>query len=220
MIFVRTVRTLRASWLALIATTAILPTGVATAEHRMAVAAGLGITAPANSEESAERGAGIGGFAETSYHYRFSRWVRPSVYSGLHITVPKQDCGGACEVSAQFLFLGWQVRAIVPITYVAPYIETGLGASLGNFAVQSDSGVNEGLTGATYHVPLTLGVMVGERHEFDASLRYLYHPGLVISGGIGLGFGFPLESLESKQLDREKPPWRLKRPPGWHPASQ
>src|SRR5690606_7292913 len=72
----------------------LLLTQRADAEQRMAVVGGVGFTFPAiQKDPEAPKVQGVGGYAEASYYYRFSDWVRPMVYSGLHITVPNQDCG-------------------------------------------------------------------------------------------------------------------------------
>lgn len=198
---------------------ALLLTQRADAEQRMAVVGGVGFTFPAiQKDPEAPKVQGIGGYAEASYYYRFSDWVRPMVYSGLHVTVPNQDCGHDfldCDVSAQYFYTGGQVRLIAPIPYFGLFVESGVGGSLGRFSTHVGDRVNEELTGFAYHIPVSLGVLLGEHHEFQLQLRYIYHPDRrQVSGGLGFGFDFRLApSKMEKPLDTS-PTFRLQRSPG------
>ena len=97
-------------------------------------------------------------------------------YSGLYVTVPRQDCRDDvldCDVSAQYFYTDGQVRLIAPIPYFGLFLESGVGGSLGRFSTRLGDRVNETLTGVTYHIPVSLGVLLGEHHEFQTQLRYL-----------------------------------------------
>ena len=43
-------------------------------------------------------------------------------------------------------------------------------------------------SGVTYHVPASLGLAIGSRHEFEISFQYLFHPAQKqVSGAAALG---------------------------------
>lgn len=190
----------------------------------MALVGGLGFTFPTIQKSPDDpKVRGIGGYGEASYYYRFSNWVRPMAYSGLHVTVPRQDCRDDvledCDVSAQYFYTGGQVRLIAPIPYFGLFLESGVGGSLGRFSTRLGDRGNKTFAGVTYHIPVSLGVLLGEHHGFQIQLRYISHPNRrQMSGGLGLGFDFPLAPPKEEEPIDTSPTLRLQRPPGWKPG--
>jgi hypothetical protein len=181
----------RATWVALCIAAA---TGRAAAEsdHAMSVSAGLGFAFP-----SAEiKGSGEGLYLAGEYVYRRTEWLTPRAYAGLLITRPQGDCGAGpatCDVSAQIFFLGAKVRLLAPIPYVAPFIELGLGASLGHLSTISGNAVDVTSNGIFYNVPFTLGLALGGNHQFELEFTYLFHPEQQqMSGAAAVGLTFPI----------------------------
>ena len=162
--------------------------------HRLQVSAGLGFTVPTNEDLADVDADGMGGFGEVEYVYHAVEWATPRAYAGVLLTGSNSDCPLApCDVSAKIGFLGVKGRLLAPIPYVAPFIELGVGASVGSMSTRAGDIVDIERSGVTYHIPLTLGLGFGEHHEFELSFQYLFHPELRQFGGaVAIGFGFPI----------------------------
>ncbi|HET7788890.1 MAG TPA: hypothetical protein VFL36_23140 [Myxococcales bacterium] len=148
-------------------------------DRALGIAAGLGLAAPQRQNGQDVSGSGIGGYAEVEYIIRLNDWFTPRAYSGLLLTSPQADCGAGvtpCDVSAKIVFAGGKFRLMAPIPYVGPFLELGLGSSLGRISTRSGRAVDVTYSGLTYHVPVTLGLALGRRHEFELAFQYLFHP--------------------------------------------
>ncbi len=161
--------------------------------HHIGVSAGLGYTDPLDSVP----GSGSGGFAEVEYTYRSVEWLTPRGYAGALITSSRDDCGAAvapCDVSASVGLLGARLRLMAPVPYVAPFVEGGAGVSLGSVETRVGEAVNESSSGVTFHIPVAFGLALGEFHEFELALRYLFHPReRQVGSAFALGFGFAID---------------------------
>jgi hypothetical protein len=121
-----------------------------------------------------------------------SDWFTPRGYAGLLLTfddaadddVCQEEVSRPqrrttvtefCEVTAKIGFLGAKGRLGIPIPYVAPFLELGLGLSFGVLRTRTIV-VDEETEGVAYHIPAAVGLMIGEHHEFEVALSFLYHP--------------------------------------------
>jgi hypothetical protein len=78
----------------------------------------------------------------------------------------------------------------IPIPYIAPFIEVGIGASFGAMRTRTPT-TDEKLAGVTYHIPVGIGLSLGEDHNWDVGFSYLVHPTEKrFDGAIALGFSF------------------------------
>jgi hypothetical protein len=161
--------------------------------HHIGVAAGIGYTDPLDSVP----GSGSGGFAEIEYTYRAVEWLTPGGYVGTLITGSREDCGSGvepCDVSASVGLIGVRLRLMAPVPYVAPFVEGGVGASLGSVETRVGQVVAESSSGVTVHLPVAVGLALGEFHEFEIGLRYLFHPReRQVGSAFALGFGFAID---------------------------
>jgi hypothetical protein len=159
--------------------------------------AGLGLAAASQQGGQTVSGSGKGFYGDVEYVVRPSSWFSPRFYGGLVLAFPASDCGPRvvpCDVSAQYLFGGAKARVMVPIPWVGPFVELGLGASLGRFSTRSGQAVDRRTNGLAYHVPFAIGLALGERRQFEFSFQYLSHPAQEqFSGAIALGVQFPLD---------------------------
>jgi hypothetical protein len=162
--------------------------------HRLHVSAGLGFAFPTDEDLADADAEGTGGFGEVEYVYAPVEWATPRAYAGLLLTGANGDCQlTPCDVSAKIGFLGVKGRLLAPIPYVAPFFELGFGASIGAMSTRAGGIVDIEQSGIMYHVPFALGLALGEHHEFELSLQYLFHPEQRQFGGaLAIGFGFPL----------------------------
>jgi hypothetical protein len=113
---------------------AVLAPRGARAEGAVEAIVGLGITI-ANDSESDGRGTGL--FLGGEWTGRMNSWFSPRVHGGLVVTRPDGGSCGAqirpCEINTQAAFAGAKVRLMAPFPYVGPFIEIGLGSSVGAF---------------------------------------------------------------------------------------
>jgi hypothetical protein len=134
-------------------------------------------------------------YAAAEYSVIVSDWVSPRAYAGALLTRSDQTgCGavGGCDVSEQIAFAGGKVRFSAPIPYVAPFVELGLGLSTGTLSTRA-LGIDEHLSGATYHIPVGLGLSLGDRHQVDVGFFYLFHPAVHAFGGAAaVGLTIPM----------------------------
>lgn len=167
-------------------------------DHAIEIAVGWGISS-ALGRDSAGRdleGSGSGGYGQGEYVYRRVPWATPRAYAGLLMTFPEGDCGpdvAPCDVSAKIGFLGVKVRLMAPIPYFGPFIELGIGGTVGSLTTRVGGTVNVSHAGVTYHVPVTLGIAFGRRHQYTFALHFLAHPEQEqAGGGFAVGIGFPV----------------------------
>ncbi|MFL5264460.1 MAG: hypothetical protein ACJ79R_17425 [Anaeromyxobacteraceae bacterium] len=169
----------------------------AESNHGLIVAGGLGYAFPTRQDGRDVAGKGAGGYGEVEYVYKPDEWVTPRLYTGVLLTAADSSCGSAvspCDVSAKLFFLGAKVRLMIPIPYVGPFVEAGLGASAGTISTRSGRVVDVTGRGVMYHVPFALGLAVGARHQYAIAFQYLFHPEQQqVCGAFALGFGFPLD---------------------------
>jgi hypothetical protein len=183
-----------AAYLSLLACLLWAPSAAAQSQ-RLAVGVGIGSTLPLDEAASDLGGNGFGGVAEVEYIYESVEWLTPRAYAGAAFMAPR-DCEAGvspCDVSTKIGFLGAKARLLAPFPYVAPFIELGLGGSLGSLSTRVGDTVDHHTNGVTYHVPVTIGLALGERRQFEIALSYLLHPAEEqYTGAFGLRFEFPL----------------------------
>jgi hypothetical protein len=156
---------------------------------------GLGISFP----QSHRDGHGLGGSLVYEQLLVGPRWASVRAYGGAFFSRSDQaSCVGnlqVCDVSSQIGVGGAKVRFLVPIPYVAPFIEVGAGLSAGSITTRipaygSLPEINEGEFGLLFHIPAGLGLAFGRRHQHKISLDYFSYPGQDhVTGTVSLGIG-------------------------------
>jgi hypothetical protein len=163
----------------------------------MKASAGIGFVWADDRNGQAVQGSGEGFYGSAEYVLRASSWFSPRVYAGLIIAPPRSDCGAhvlPCDVAARFLFGGAKARTLVPIPWIAPFLELGFGVSVGQFSTRSGLAVSQATNGIAYHVPFSVGVALGEHRQFELAVQYLDHPAQgQTSGALAFGMQFPLD---------------------------
>ncbi len=154
---------------------------------------GYGITLPYNSIDDV---GGEGFFIQGEYVLTVKSWFELKPYFGFITTNSDgEDFNG--NPSMEFaettaVFLGGKFRLRAPIPYVAPYIELGIGTSVGEFRTFT---VFDDIdkSGLAYHIPIGFGLELGKNHAVDLGLAYLIHPGQEqVLGAFSIGLSFPL----------------------------
>lgn len=157
------------------------------------VSIGLGYSFPSYDSDLS----GSGFYAQGEYVYNFSKWFGIRPYAGLILTkadknVNQQDLT-EYKVTSNALLLGGKVRVSAPIPWIAPYFEIGIGTSIGSFETYTPY-TNIKHNGILMHIPWSIGLALGRKHNFDIAFTYYDHPYVnQTDGAAAIGFSFPLD---------------------------
>ena len=155
---------------------------------------GFGLSAPYDSSTDV---VDDGFFAQGELILKVTSWVELRPYLGLIITNSTgEDINGrptSEKAESKAALVGGKVRLRAPIPWVAPYIEIGVGTSIGQFTTMTTfDNINK--SGVIYHTPVALGFEFGRRHNVDIGLAYYYQPSVKqYVGAIAVGVTIPLK---------------------------
>ncbi|WP_289665068.1 hypothetical protein [Flavobacterium panacagri] len=97
------------------------------------------------------------------------------------------------KVTTRALLVGGKVRFCAPIPWVAPFIEGGIGASIGSFQTFTPS-TNFDKNDVLMHIPFSIGLAVGRKNNIELALSGYFHPAAKQSNGVfAAGFTFPVD---------------------------
>lgn len=122
--------------------------------------------------------------------------VRP--YMGLILTKSdgedNDDNPTEYKATSRAFLIGGKARVRAPIPWVAPYIELGYGASIGSFrTLTPDTDIDK--SGVIGHIPLSLGLELGPKHNVDLAFTYYFQPGVrQFAGALAVGLTIPLNN--------------------------
>jgi hypothetical protein len=158
---------------------------------------GLGVSFSPERE-----GAGVGGSFVLERAVGSAVWGGGRVYAGgFFSNASAHRCPTGiepCSISSQIAVAGAKARLLAPIPYVGPFIEVGAGLSIGSLenrigAHGRFSALDDIHSGVMVHIPVSLGLAFGSRHQHDLSLDYFAHPGRNhVTGSFSIGVGFAL----------------------------
>lgn len=139
---------------------------------------------------------GSGFYTQGEYVINLSKWIGIRPYAGLILTkaVKNENQQNQVEykVTSNALLVGGKVRIVIPIPWVAPYFETGIGASLGSFETHTPH-TNIKENGFSLHIPFSLGLQIGRNHNFNIEFTYYFQPyAEQIIGATAFGISLPL----------------------------
>lgn len=136
---------------------------------------------------------GSGFFAKAEYVMGFKTWVGVRPYAGVLFVTPRSSINfPGTGASSNIIFLGGKGRLVAPIPYVAPFLELGLGVSIGNLTTITPMKYSKS-KGLIPHIPFSLGVALGKNHTVELAVTYLYHTSAEqFSGAAAVGLSFPL----------------------------
>ena len=163
-------------------------------ERSTEVSIGLGMSAP---YEHMDLLRSPGFYAQGEYVLSPANWIDIRPYAGFILTKFKEDDPEQVEAryrsTANAVLLGGKTRITAPVPFVAPYLEIGVGASIGSFETYTpDTSIEE--RGVFLHIPFSLGVELGARHNVNIEFTYYYHNSMEqFVGAAALGFTFPLD---------------------------
>ncbi|KOP38092.1 hypothetical protein DBB36_11640 [Flavobacterium sp. WLB] len=97
------------------------------------------------------------------------------------------------KVTTNAFLLGGKVRICAPIPWVAPFIEGGIGTSIGKFQTFTPN-VNFNKSDVLLHIPFSIGLAVGRHNNFEIGISGYFHPAAKQSTAVfALGYNFPLD---------------------------
>lgn len=156
---------------------------------------GYGISVPYNSvDDIADRGF----FAQGELVLKAASWFELRPYAGFILTSSNgKDLNNNPtneKAESKAVLLGGKARVRAPIPWVAPYLEIGIGASIGKFeTLTAFDNIDKG--GIIYHIPFSLGLELGKNNNFDLALTYYYQPSVEqFVGAFAVGITFPLNN--------------------------
>lgn len=153
---------------------------------------GLGLSAPYDDVDIT----GSGFYAQGEYVFGITKWFGIRPYAGLVLTSADKNADlqnqPEYKVTSKSFLLGGKARVCAPIPWVAPYFEVGVGASIGSFETYTPY-TNIKKNGIITHIPFSIGLALGPKHNFDVGFTYYYQPSVrQFSGATAIGFSFPL----------------------------
>ncbi|WP_394759186.1 hypothetical protein [Flavobacterium sp.] len=151
---------------------------------------GFGMCAPYDETDLT----GTGFYAQGEYVCNLASWFAFRPYAGVVIASGDTNELGMQEykIKSNAFLLGTKFRLSAPIPYIAPFLESGVGLSTGSFQTYTPY-TNLKKDGVLLHIPFSLGLALGRRHNFEVKFSYYYHPSIKqFSGATAVGFSFPL----------------------------
>ncbi len=154
---------------------------------------GLGITAPIENVDVS----GNGIYIQAEYVWAPKKWFSLRPYAGyINTSTDKDGLSGnlaGAKASTKAFFVGGKTKLAIPFPWVAPYVELGLGASVGSFETITPL-INEKKNGVTLHIPFSFGLALGRNNNIDVGLLYYFYPSLEqFNGAFALGLSYPLK---------------------------
>lgn len=156
---------------------------------------GYGLSSPYNSiDEIVDDGF----FAQGELVLKVSSWIDLRPYAGFITTSSNgKDINDNLtdeKATTKAFFLGGKARLKAPIRWVSPYIEFGIGTSIGKFETFTTYD-NIDKSGIIYHIPVSLGLELGPTNNVDLAFTYYFQPSVQqYAGAFALGLTFPLNN--------------------------
>ncbi|WP_318309273.1 hypothetical protein [Flagellimonas crocea] len=154
---------------------------------------GFGMSSPYNSSDEI---VDTGLFLQGTYVVRMASWFDVCPYAGVILTKSKgrdvHDDPTDEKATSSAILVGGKGRVKAPIPWVAPYIELGVGVSVGRFETFTYFTDIE-KKGLVYHIPFSLGFELGRNHGVDIGLSYYYQPTVEqYAGALAIGLSIPI----------------------------
>lgn len=162
-------------------------------EKSISAQIGYGISVPYDSFDDI---ADDGFYAQGELVLKITSWFELRPYAGFIITNSNgKDLNNNPtyeKAESKAFLLGGKARLRAPIPWVAPFIETGIGTSIGKF--ETLTGYHSfDKSGVIYHIPFAFGLELGKEHNVDLGFTYYFQPSVKqFVGAFAFGLTFPL----------------------------
>ncbi|WP_339729693.1 hypothetical protein [Maribacter stanieri] len=98
------------------------------------------------------------------------------------------------KAKSKGLLLGGKARVCAPIPWVAPYVEIGLGTTIGKFETLTAFDTID-KDGIIYHIPFSIGLELGKNNNVALGLAYYFQPSVEqFVGAFAVEVTFPLNA--------------------------
>ena len=156
---------------------------------------GYGLSAPYDSVDDV---VDDGFFMQGELILKAHSWLELRPYAGFVLTSSNgkdlQNNPTNEKAETKAFLMGGKARLRAPIPWIAPYIEIGIGASVGKFETVT-AFTNIDKTGFIYHIPFSLGLELGRNNAVDLGFAYYFQPTVEqFAGAFAVGLSFPLQS--------------------------
>tara|TARA_B110000259_G_scaffold174709_1_gene209299 strand:+ start:16 stop:579 length:564 start_codon:yes stop_codon:yes gene_type:complete len=156
---------------------------------------GYGLSAPNNSVGEI---VDDGFFVQGELVLKVTSWFELRPYAGLILTNSNgkdlNDNPTDEKAESKAFLLGGKARVRAPIPWVAPYVEIGIGTSIGKFETFTAFD-NIDKSGIIYHIPFSLGLELGRNNNVDLGFTYFFQPSVEqYVGAFAVGITFPLNN--------------------------
>lgn len=156
---------------------------------------GFGSSTSHYDEQNPEIIDGSGFYTHGEYIVGITKWFSVRPYIGAIFTSTSDDKiknPQGYKVETNAFLLGGKVRLCAPIPWVAPFIETGIGASIGSFETYTEN-VEEKKNGVVAHIPIGFGLALGPKNNIEIGVSFYGNLSSQQSfGGFTAGYTFPL----------------------------
>ena len=162
-------------------------------ERSTYVSIGLGISVP-YEQMNLFRSPGV--YAQGEYILRPASWIDFRPYAGVILTkfkeIDPEELEARYRSSANALLIGGKTRITAPVPFVAPYLEIGVGTSIGSFQTVTPY-KTIAKSGLFLHIPVSLGLDFGSKSNMDFKFTYYFHNNLEqFVGAAAVGFSYPI----------------------------
>ncbi|WP_282042916.1 hypothetical protein [Winogradskyella flava] len=156
---------------------------------------GFGISSPYESEDEI---GDTGFFLQGEYVMRLAAWVELKPYVGMITTSSDgedlNDNPTDEKAETKAFLMGGKFRVRAPIRWVAPYIELGIGASIGTYETLTST-IDIEKNGIIYHIPFAFGLELGRNNNIDLGFTYYFQPSVEqYVGAFAIGISIPLKN--------------------------
>jgi len=156
---------------------------------------GYGLSVPNNSVDDI---VDDGFFAQGELVLKVASWIEFRPYAGFILTNSNgkdlNDNPTNEKAESKAFLLGGKVRVRAPIPWVTPYVEIGIGTSIGKFETFT-AFYNIDKSGIIYHIPISIGLELGRNNNVDLGFAYYLQPFVEqYAGAFAVGITFPLKN--------------------------
>lgn len=154
------------------------------------ISIGYGLSAPYDDVDIS----GSGFYLQGEFVLTLASWIDIRPYAGFVFTKTNDNEQNAPDYKSNTnaFLIGGKTRITAPIPWVAPYVEFGIGASIGSFeTVTPFTNINK--SGLIMHIPFSIGLELGRKHNFDIAFTYYYQESVrQYTGAVAIGITIPL----------------------------